>query len=104
VYRCRQSAPLAYPLLLWLVSAASFVPDIANDYSLAFLPLAAACVLGARDSRVVLGGAAVAALWWQPLAFPIPGLLLLVVKLVGLVVVGASLVARAAELDAASPA
>jgi hypothetical protein len=100
VYRCRKSEPLTYPLLLWVVSAASFVPEIANDYSLAFLPLAAAAVLGARDSRLVLAGTAVAALWWQPFAFPIPGFALLLVKLIGLLVVGASIVARAAELDA----
>jgi hypothetical protein len=101
VYRCRRSAPLAFPLMLWVVSAASYVPDIANDYSLAFLPLAAVSVLGGRDSRAVVLGTAIAAIWWQPLAFPVPGLVLLVVKVVGLVVVGAGIVERAEELGTA---
>jgi hypothetical protein len=104
IYRAPRSTLLAYPLLLWLATLASFVPDIANDYSLAFLPLAAASVLSWRDSRLVWGGVALALFSIQPVAFPVPGLVLLVTKVCGLFAVGASLVARSRELGLAEPA
>ena len=54
VYRCERRRQLTYPLLLWVVALGSFVPGIANDYSLVFLPLAIVAARGATFCRVVV--------------------------------------------------
>lgn len=90
---------LVYPFLLWVLAVASFVPDIANDYSLAFLPVAALAVSSFRDPPLVRVGLVLLALWWQPFWLPIPGPVMLVVKLVGVIAVGRSITERAKELD-----
>jgi hypothetical protein len=97
VFRSRRRDELAFSYLLWLVSLASFVPQIANDYSLAFLPLAAVGTLGKDDDlgTWLLFGAGIVSL--QPFALPITGLPLLVFKVCGVTAVGMSLARRARE-------
>jgi len=106
VYRCEQRRLLTYPLLLWVVALASFVPEIANDYSLVFLPLAAVAVYSRREPRIVHAGMALLLLVLQPFALPINPFVLLLFKVAGVYAVGAMLVRRADELDqgAAVPA
>jgi hypothetical protein len=82
---------------------ASFVPDIANDYSLSFLPVAAIAVSSFRDPVLVRVGLVVLAVWWQPFWLPIPGPTMLAIKLLGVIAVGRSLIARVSELDAKLP-
>lgn len=88
---------LAYPLMLWVVGAASFVPVIANDYSLIFVSIAGVCTVGRRDPEWVRWALAAGVVAWQPIAFPAPPLLLLALKIAGTAAVGGSLVARAAD-------
>jgi hypothetical protein len=95
VSRCPDRARLAYPYLMWVLALATFVPPIANDYNLFFLPLAALAVWDRRDSACVHAMMAPMLLWWQPLALPIDGRVLLVFKLTGLVAVAFSLAGRA---------
>jgi len=101
VFRCSNAAKLTYPYLLFILSLASFVPEIANDYSLAFLPLATACVLSARDGRIVLGLMVLALVVWQPVALSFDfagfGLTLLAIKVGWLYAVAGSLILRARE-------
>ena len=98
VFRSEARRLLAYPLLLWVVALASFVPVIANDYSLVFLPLALLAVYSRRDPPIVHVAIALLFLPLQPIALPISPFLLLLCKLVGVFAVGAMLVARAREL------
>jgi hypothetical protein len=49
VHRCPDRSRLAYPFLLWIVAVATFVPPVANDYNLFFLPMAALAVWDRRD-------------------------------------------------------
>jgi hypothetical protein len=104
VRRSRDAAAFTYPLLLWVVAAASFVPDIANDYSLVFLPLAAVAVLGRGDPPVVWALVAASLAAYQPVAFPIPGAALLVSKVLFLVAVGIVIARRAAAQPALAEA
>ncbi len=99
VHRCGSPQALTYPLVLWTVSAASFVPLIANDYSLAFLPLAGVAVWSRRDGWLVHGALLLSAVWWQPFSLPLGGWVLLPLKVLAVVAVGASLLARAREAD-----
>ena len=92
-----RSGATTWPLMLWIVSAATFVPPLANDYSLIFLPLAALAAWDRRDPvwiHVLMG---YLLLWWQPFAFPIDGGIVLLFKVLGVAAVGGSLVARAKE-------
>ena len=104
IYRCEQRCRLAYPLLLWVVALGSYVPEIANDYSLVFLPLAAVAIYSRREPWPVHAGMALFLLALQPFALPINPFLLLLFKLVGLFAVGAMLVRRADELGGPAPA
>ena len=98
LFRCPQRDRLAYPYLMWILALATFVPPIANDYSLGFLPLAALVVSDRRDPFLVKLAMAALCLWWQPLSLPINGSVLLVIKLTGLAAVGVSLTERCCEL------
>jgi hypothetical protein len=104
VYQCEKRGLLTYPLLLWVVALASFVPEIANDYSLVFLPVAAVAVYSRREPWIVHAGMALLLVVLQPFALPINPFVLLLFKLVGLYAVGAMLVQRANELGGAAPA
>lgn len=100
LYRTKRSAPVTYAWLLWVLAVSSFVPDIANDYSLSFLPLAAIAASSFRDPPLVRVGLVLLAIWWQPFSLPIPGPVMLAIKLLGVVAVGKSIVTRVRELDA----
>ena len=89
---------LAFPYLTWLVGAATFVPPLANDYNLFFLPIAAMAVWDRRDPAIVHMLMALLLLWWQPFWLPIDGKVLLVCKVFGLYAVAISLATRAREL------
>ena len=98
IFRSSERGRLAYPYLLWVLALASFVPPIANDYSLISLPMAVLAVWDRRDSRSIQIAIALLLLWWQPLALPIDTRLLFLTKLLGLSAVGAILVERARQL------
>jgi hypothetical protein len=103
VYRSKHADRLIYAWFLWVLAVASFVPDIANDYSLSFLPLAAIAASSFRDPPLVRVGLVLLAVWWQPFWLPIPGPTMLAIKLLGVIAVGRSLIARLSELDATLP-
>jgi len=103
VYRCQERRRLTYPLLLWVVALGSFVPVIANDYSLVFLPLAMVAIYSLRDSPLVHAAVALLLLPFLPIALPIHPYLLLLFKLGGAFAVGAMLVRRARELGGFAP-
>jgi hypothetical protein len=98
VYRCRACAELAYPYLLWLAGAATFLPQIANDYNLFYLPLVALAVWDRRDPVFVHLGMALLLLWCQPFAVAIGPRLLLGFKVGSLVCLAAALVNRCGEV------
>lgn len=102
-YRHRADGRLLYPLLLWICAVASCAPIIANDYSLAFYPLAVVACFGLRDPWPAKLGVLASLLWWQPFALPLPGSVVLVAKLAGVFGLGFSLVQRARELDQVTP-
>jgi hypothetical protein len=99
LYRSPGCEALAYPLLLWLNALGSSVGVIANDYSLAFLPIAAVAVHSFRDPWFVRIAMGLLVIWWQPFDLHIPAGVMLVIKVLGLASVGASLVYRASELS-----
>ena len=54
------------PYFLWLTAAATFLPPVANDYSLVFLPLAIVAIWDRRDPTPVHMVMGLVLLWWQP--------------------------------------
>jgi Glycosyltransferase family 87 len=98
IYRCEQRRRLTYPLLLWVVALGSYVPDIANDYSLVILPLAVVATYRRRESRLVHAAMVLLLISMQPIALPIHPYLLLLCKLAGVLAVGAMLVERAEDI------
>ncbi|HEY6556785.1 MAG TPA: glycosyltransferase family 87 protein [Polyangiaceae bacterium] len=98
MFRMRASVLLVYPLLLWLNALGSCVGLIANDYSLAFLPLAVMAVASFKDPWFVKISLALLLVWWQPVALGISGVPLLAIKMLGLIAVGVSLIERTKEL------
>jgi hypothetical protein len=99
VYRSSNAEMLAFPLLAWFVAAASFVPEVANDYSLVFLPVAAVGAWSRSDPWPVHAGMLVGLVAYQPVALPVDGFVLLAMKLSMLIAVAGSLVQRATALD-----
>jgi hypothetical protein len=95
VFRSERRRHLTYPLLLWVVALGSFVPEIANDYSLVFLPLAIVAVYSRRDPPIVHAAMALLIVPMQPLAVPLSPFLLLLLKLGGAMAVAAMLIRRA---------
>jgi hypothetical protein len=91
VYKSPRPNRLVYPYLLWTLAAATFVPYIANDYSLVFLPLAALAVWDERNSVKVQMGMTLMVLCLQPLSLTIGPKLLMVFKCVSLGAVGMGL-------------
>jgi hypothetical protein len=98
VWRTPEPAPLVFPYLVWLAAVATFVPPIANDYNLIFLPLAALAVWDRRDPVLVHGLMAFLLLWWQPLLLGIGPRMLFTFKLAGLAAMAVCLAGRAREL------
>lgn len=102
VYRSPKPMKLAYPYLLWLCTAGTFWFPVSMDYKLFFLPLVVAAVWDVKDRLLAHAFVGVMMLWWQPFWLPIPPWPLLLFKLLGLVGITISLVARARELTNAS--
>jgi hypothetical protein len=88
---------LLYPYFLWLTASATYLPPVANDYSLFFLPLAALTVWDRRDKALVHVLMAVLLLWWQPIWMLISAKFLWYCKLISLGSVGLVLLLRAGE-------
>jgi Glycosyltransferase family 87 len=99
VYRCQQRDRLVLPYLFWVVAAASFVPVIANDYSLAPLPLAILATWGVCNRWSVHVALGFLLIWWQPVSLPIPGSVLMFIKLAGLIAAAVNLVDHALQLS-----
>lgn len=104
LFRCPNASAVLYPYLLWLTALATFIPPIANDYNLFFLPLAALAVWDRRDPLIIHLMMALLLLWWQPLQLAIGPVLLTGFKLAGLVAVAGCLLNRAREQAAESSA
>jgi hypothetical protein len=98
VFRAGGTDTVLYPLLLWLNALGSCVGAIANDYSLVFLPIAVVAVTSWRDPWFVRVSMLLLILWWQPVDIGIPALLFLLIKVLGLIAVGVSIVRRAREM------
>jgi hypothetical protein len=88
---------LLYPYFLWLIASATYLPPIANDYSLFFLPLAALTVWDRRDKVFIHVLMAFLLIWWQPIRLPVSSKLLYYCKLVSLGSVALVLVIRVRE-------
>jgi len=88
---------LLYPYFFWLIAAASYLPPIANDYSLFFLPLAALTVWDHRDKVWVQVLMVFLLIWWQPIRPPVPSKFLYYCKLASLGSVALLLVIRTWE-------
>ncbi len=92
---------LLLPYFTWLAATATFLPKIAHDYSLLYLPLTALAVWDRRDRAAVHLLMLPALLWWQP--FRLPGVgpkILFVGKCLAMLALAMCLVARAREDDA----
>jgi hypothetical protein len=88
---------LIYPYFLWLTAAATYLPPIANDYSLIFLPLAALAVWDRRDKGIIHVLMVLMLIWWQPIWLPSSSKFLWCSKLASLGVVALILVSRGSE-------
>jgi hypothetical protein len=97
LFRSNAGGKLTYPYLLWLAAAATFIPQVSNDYNFFFLLLAAMAVWARRDRVAVHLGMALLILWAQPLALAIGPRLLLGFKFISLWTVALSLLARTEE-------
>lgn len=98
VSRSRHKDDLAFAYLAWITAVASCIPNNANDYSFAFLPIAAIAVWDRRDDPLLVQiSLACLLLWWQPLGLPIDGGLLLLIKSAALAAVGIALAERACD-------
>jgi hypothetical protein len=82
-----QEKRLAYPYLLWLIAAGTYLPRLASDYSLVFLPLCALAVWDRKDGAVAYLGLVVLVVSLQPLVFLTSGWALLL-KYLSLLAVG----------------
>jgi len=98
LFRCVRRELLVLPYMFWVVAAGSFVPPVSNDYNLTPLPLAVLATWSPRDRWSVHLAIAALILWWQPISLPLPGRVLLFIKLAGLIAAAGILVSRAIEL------
>lgn len=97
VYRCPDPRRVVLPYFLWTAGAATFVPVVANDYSLFFVPLAALAAWDRRDPVPVHVALGFMLLWAQPVRLPVGADLLLGLKLLAVYGTAAALVNRARE-------
>lgn len=100
VFLRRDAGVFTYPLLLWVCAVASFVPIIANDYSLVFYPLTVLACADIRDPWAARLGIASSLLTWQPFVVPISPWIVLASKLFGVAGVGVSLWHRVSQAGA----
>jgi hypothetical protein len=101
--RCPDPRPAVLPALLWTLAAATFVPKVANDYSLVFLPMAMLAVWDRRDPLALQAGLVLACLVLQPVSFPMSHTVVFGFKLIGLGMTAACLARRLSELRTAGP-
>jgi hypothetical protein len=104
-YRLRQTpaqGKLLFPYLLWMTAAATFLPTVAYDYNLFFLPLAILAVWDRRDSVAVHVALGLVLIWWQPKVIQIEPYWLFWFKLAGLATATHCLLCRVAEVRAAA--
>jgi Glycosyltransferase family 87 len=99
VYRCPDVGPLLVPLLLWATALGTFVPKVANDYSLVFLPMAALAVWDRRDPLPVHAVLAFMLLLFQPVRFELSSTVAFGGKVAAVIAVGVCLVRRLKELS-----
>jgi hypothetical protein len=92
-----RGSEVAYPYYIWLVAVATFLPKVAGDYNLIYLPLAMLAAWGGRDRPAVHMAMALGLLGLQPFRFEIAGRPMFLFKLAGLVATGFCLVARSTE-------
>ncbi|HEV8058302.1 MAG TPA: glycosyltransferase family 87 protein, partial [Gemmataceae bacterium] len=97
IYRCTEPRRLILPYFLWLTAAATYLPPVANDYSLVFLPLAVVALWDRRDPLLVHLVMGLLLLWWQPWQLDIGPRVLMVGKVAGLWAMGISLINRVCE-------
>jgi Glycosyltransferase family 87 len=97
VVRCANPDRVVLPLLLWIMTAATFVPSVSNDYNLVWLPLAMLAAWDKRDPVFVHVGLGFACLYLQPIAFHISTSVLFGFKLAALVLVAQCVVNRLQE-------
>ncbi len=97
IYRCAEPRRLILPYFLWMTAAATFLPPIANDYSLVFLPLAVVALWDRRDPLLVHLTMGLLLLWWQPWQLDIGPRVLMAGKVAGLWAMGISLMNRTCE-------
>jgi hypothetical protein len=100
VWFCPARQRLAFPLFLFILATATFVPAVSNDYNFFYLPLAAVALWDKRDPLPVHILMAYYALAWQPVKLPIGPDLLLLFKFLGLLGVGLALIHNAWRLRA----
>lgn len=97
VAKVSNPARLMYPYFLWLTAAATYLPPIANDYSLIFLPLAVWAVWDRRDHVIAHVLMVLTLIWLQPIWLPQSSAFLWFSKLISLAGVALILVRRASE-------
>jgi hypothetical protein len=97
VARVPSPSHLIYPYFLWLTAAATYLPPIANDYSLIFMPLAVWAVWDRRDRLLAHVLMVLTLIWLQPIWLPQSSAFLWFSKLISLAGVALILVRRAAE-------
>jgi hypothetical protein len=96
-YKSPNSDRLIFPFMMWVVALGTFLPPIANDYSLVFLPIAAIALWSPKDHWALKLCMLCYIIAWQPIALPINGRVLLAFKVIGLIVTGACLLKRLEE-------
>ncbi len=103
LYRCRDPRAAILPFLLWTLAAATFVPKVANDYNLVFLPMAMLAVWDRRDPLPVHAGLALACLVLQPVGFAMSHSVIFGFKILGLMLTAYCLACRLRELRESTP-
>ena len=94
VFRARAEPAAAWPYLLWLTTMGTLVNATAYDYSLLYLPVAVLAAWEPRDPWRVQLCLLPALTWWLPFYVGLGGLPLLLVKVAGIVLVGALVIRR----------
>ena len=103
LYRCPTPDPFLVPVFLWAVALGTFVPTVANDYSLVFLPMAALAVWDRRDPPAVHAALGFLLVVLQPVSFYFSPSVALGGKVAGVIAVGFCLAARLREKTPGSP-
>ena len=103
LYRCPTPEPFLVPVFLWATAIGTFVPTVANDYSLVFLPLAAVAAWDRRDPPAAHAALGFLLIVLQPVSFYFSPSVALGGKVAGVIAVGFCLAARLREQTPARP-